>query len=92
MSDSTKSMSIGREVLRLLRAHGFSEEAAALEHQLLVLRTGSPTESANARTAIAQQCHSKWLGDLFLPGVELRTWWDLLESLQSAVIDEAIPP
>lgn len=79
------------EVLELLRTHGFHQEADDLEAQVVRLGSGSRDIRAEAQRAIQQRCHPRWLGDLFLPGVALNQWWDLLERLGRAAAQGTLP-
>ncbi len=85
------SKSPADEVLELLRAHGFSAEAADLQDELDKLRTGLPLERAEARRAIQQRVHPRWLGDLYLPGLSVNQWWQLLEHLGRAAAKDPPP-
>jgi hypothetical protein len=74
-----------REILRLLRAHGFETEATELENQLQMLQSGEPLKVTAARDRIKNMCNPRWLGDLFIDGLTLKAWWNKLEELSNDV-------
>jgi hypothetical protein len=74
-----------REVLDLLRSHGFATEATELENQLKMLQSTDPLQVTAARNQIKSMCTPRWLGDLFIDGLTLKAWWNKLEELSEDV-------
>jgi hypothetical protein len=75
----TKIQDALQQVVSLLRAHGFDQEAADFPLQIEKLASPDPTERAAAAQAIEHRSSPRWLGDLYLQEVTLQDWWGLLE-------------
>jgi len=74
----------GQEVLELLKTHGFADDAARLERELSRLESDDPQVRALAQREIANMCHPRWLGDLYIEGLSLTEWSRRLDALSRA--------
>ena len=76
----TRELSIAaKPVLDVLEAEGFYDRARDL--RLLV--------STGAVNRVADMCHPKWLGDLYVKSVDVPVWWDMLETLKRRSLELA---
>jgi len=67
-----------KQVVDLLTAHGFLEEAAALERESAKLTHQDEVERASAIWEISNMCQPRWLGDLNVSRIPLLEWFALL--------------
>ena len=72
----------GRSTVNSLRQGGRADLPEELE--ALLDQTRDPGVRDEALGAIAQRCHPKWLGDVYVEGVGWPSWWDRLSRLGTA--------
>jgi len=68
-----------KQVVDLLRSHGFDQASEDFQLQVDRLSSGEKDERIAAADAIEQRAHPRWLGDLYIDGLKLQEWWGLLE-------------
>ena len=69
-----------------LHQGGFIRDADELQHlaNLALDQTLLADARKDALKQIAMRCHVKWLGDLYLPHLSQKDWWERLEKLSKS--------
>lgn len=67
-----------QRVVDLLAGHGFGKAADDLRSEMQKLSSADPSERLHAVEAIDHMSNPRWLGDLYVEGLTLSSWWGLL--------------
>jgi hypothetical protein len=77
-----------RTIVSDLYQSGFIKDADDLQRlaNLALDQTLMVSARNDALKKIAMRCHVKWLGDLYLPHLSQKDWWEKLEKLRKLTI------
>jgi hypothetical protein len=71
---------------------GFSDHANEILHlcNMAIDQELTNITRENALLQIEMRCHTKWLGDLYLPELSLQEWWRQLEKLNKSAREQKL--